>query len=290
MIELPICIPKFQTLPGHTAGLSILYALDERIADAWVANNCISVCFLYHEDEDHLPYLQLMPVYTLSSCCLFEIFKYPYTDFELNHYNHMKSLHDFIKNSLENQRYVSTSVDAYFLSCHSGIYKSHHFCHPIIVYGMEGNILKVADHFIGSGGKFCLSEVSIDEFYKGLISAHEEYQELNYLPNIYTIKLKEDYNDYFFSKRAVKSSLSQYINSDIVIGSNMASDNYFSKYKVGYDGLTAFLEYFKNLTEFNGIHVRLAHELYTHTQIISLVAEQTQLFVERSKENMRYAL
>ena len=269
MIELPIKIPRIQTVPNFTNGLAILYSLNETVADAWVANNCISITFQYYIESNFAPYLHVLPPFTLIDCCLFDTYRYSLKSI----YN----LGELIEDSLRDGFYIGTSIDVFYLPCHEATYHTFHMSHPILIYGIDFHTLKVADHFFTGEGSYSLAETDMESFLEGIKSAHEIYTETNNLRDVYQIRMKEKYETYLFSTKLVKSNLSQYLHSDATVMRNWPLVHPYLHHHFGYNALLALYEYFKGeTTEYHRVHVRLAHELYAHILIIALVARQVQ--------------
>ena len=289
MLELPIVIPKYQTIPRFTSGLAILYAWDKEIADAWVANNCISAVFIeYIENPSRL---FLLPMYTLLNCCLFDVYRYPYKK--------IGNMNEFIEDLLSDGFYLSTFIDAFYLPSYVAVYKESHSCHQILIYGKSGNSLKVADHIIGGDGTFRIFEVEYSMFYESMVSAHEVY--LNKMTNsadIYAIRVKKELANYHFSSKALKSSLANYLGSEIIIGNNWPNEMEYFGNSFGYSALLRVLNYFKdNLYNYHFTYgaisfVRLAHELYTHVSIVLLASKMSKCkkLIQMAEMNLRNSL
>ncbi|WMJ86463.1 hypothetical protein [Anaerocolumna sp. MB42-C2] len=173
-----------------------------------------------------------------------------------------------IKKSISNEYYFSTSVDCFYLSCHTNAFNKRHFIHPILIYGFQDNMLLVADHFLGNNGYFELRSVSYEEFYKGYVSAQSDFLSQNYFRGLNLIKYNTQINDYSLDIFSIKNNISNYFNNSYHDLPPYHMDYKYIQFACGYKALLEFSDYFKKSTIMSSEHIRLFHELMIHAEIL----------------------
>jgi hypothetical protein len=285
MYTLPMTVPPFQTIPCFSQGLSILYANNKDLADNWVVNNCVSLQFIHIHTQNETAYLSIEPHFVIFNSSLLETYKIPlsfYDDFS-----------PFISRALKDNYYVCASVDVFYLPCHEAGYKNIHIVHPILVYGInEKDELLVADHFIAGSGKFSLSIVSYEDFYQGLISAHNEYSYQNYFSELYITRYNHNKTEHSVDLFVLKRIIENFLNSEVVAYYPNNLDILDRELQFGYKGLTGLVDYLSTVKALSNEHIRLLHELYTHFSIVNLMIKKANCtgLIEASDDVVKKSL
>ncbi|WMJ86464.1 hypothetical protein [Anaerocolumna sp. MB42-C2] len=262
---LPIVIPDYQTQPVFTDGLAILYAHNEIYARTWLINNSLSVRFFdITSFSDINAYLQILPNSIIPNCCLLEHYNYP-----------IKFIPDItavIRSAIDKGYYVMTSIDCFYLSCHSSAKQLFHVPHPILIYGYENEEFFVGDHFLDGSGKYSLKKVNSNEFMYGLLSAHKELSHINYFPEIHLIKYKNEIKNYTLDLRTVRKHLLDHLNSVDIAEPPLFFDYNNIWFACGLNGIKACTDFILHGNRNPHEYVRLLHELMVHAEILKEAA------------------